>query len=254
VGGHLRSEAKRRSDRNYYKRNRESILEQNKMYRRRTIEQRTKTQKQYYETHKEEILAYAKKYRLANKNRIRKTRRQHYELNRDKILSEQHERYLKLDKNVLTKQSREWAKANPDKRRKSVLATRKKYLAQGLCWYCGSEQAPGLTVCSDCDAKQRSWNIRYRGRLRDDVISAYGGKCACCGEQNLGFLTMDHPNNDGAEHRRKTGCGTGTKFYAWLRNNKYPSEFQVLCWNCNCGKRDNRGVCPHQTQKLEVVA
>lgn len=33
--------------------------------------------------------------------------------------------------------------------------------------------------------------------------------------------------------------------YRWLMKNKYPSGFQVLCWNCNMGKQINGGVCPH---------
>jgi hypothetical protein len=43
---------------------------------------------------------------------------------------------------------------------------------------------------------------RWRIGIREDVIAAYGGRCACCGEFERDFLTLDHVNNDGAEHRR----------------------------------------------------
>ena len=33
--------------------------------------------------------------------------------------------------------------------------------------------------------------------------------------------------------------------YGWLRRNSYPEGFQVLCHNCNLGKKINGGVCPH---------
>jgi hypothetical protein len=26
-------------------------------------------------------------------------------------------------------------------------------------------------------------------------------------------------------------------------------QFQLMCWNCNCGRRLNDGICPHQLQK-----
>ena len=85
-----------------------------------------------------------------------------------------------------------------------------------------------------------------RGNVRDEVYAAYGGyKCACCGETEKLFLSIDHINNDGAEHRRTHKLKTGEQLHRWLRRNNFPSGFQVLCMNCQWGKRDG-GVCPHQ--------
>jgi hypothetical protein len=52
------------------------------------------------------------------------------------------------------------------------------------------------------------------------------------------FLTIDHIENNGAEHRRqqRNGQNKGHDIYAWLRKNNYPEGFQVLCYNCNCAK------------------
>lgn len=98
--------------------------------------------------------------------------------------------------------------------------------------------------------KERWREIKY------EIFSHYcGGEpiCMCCGEKNMEFLSLDHINNDGAEHRRSMrlgkkggGMGSGTQLYYWIRRNKYPLLFQILCMNCNCGKAKNDGVCPHK--------
>ena len=88
--------------------------------------------------------------------------------------------------------------------------------------------------------KQRMDSIVYQ------VQDHYGAFCACCGEVDRTFLTVDHVNNDGAEHRKSIGKG-GRRLYMWLRRNNYPVGFQLLCFNCNLGKARNKGVCPHKT-------
>jgi hypothetical protein len=89
-----------------------------------------------------------------------------------------------------------------------------------------------------------------RQRVRDAVFSAYGGyRCVCCGETERAFLTLDHVENDGAKWRRETlgsRSMAGYRTYAWLFRHSFPPGYQVLCMNCNHGKRMNHGVCPHQ--------
>lgn len=101
---------------------------------------------------------------------------------------------------------------------------------------------------------RRRAHCRYLAKLRAEVFSRYGGpRCACCGEANPMFLSLDHINNDGAQHRREIagknrggGWQNGWLFYVWLRRNNYPPlALQVLCFNCNLGKWKNRGTCPH---------
>lgn len=58
-------------------------------------------------------------------------------------------------------------------------------------------------------------------------------KCVCCGENDINCLTIDHINNNGAEHRNKNHID----FIAqWLIKNNFPTGFQTLCINCNCVK------------------
>ncbi len=85
------------------------------------------------------------------------------------------------------------------------------------------------------------------------VFAAYGGfTCKCCGESEPLFMTIDHINNDGA-HFRKTVLGrfnaAGVATYQWIVKNDFPSGFQVLCMNCQWGKRMNKGVCPHRVRR-----
>jgi hypothetical protein len=101
-------------------------------------------------------------------------------------------------------------------------------------------------------ANRERESARRKAKLRAErreVIEAYGGRCACCGEANMGFLTLDHVNDDGAEHRRSIGAGRSSlRVYRWAKANGYPDTLRVLCANCNCGRQWNGGVCPHKDE------
>ena len=90
-----------------------------------------------------------------------------------------------------------------------------------------------------------------RKRIKDAVFAAYGGYiCACCGETEKEFLSLDHIANDGSNFRRNVvgkRFGAGAQTYGYLLKNKFPSGYQVLCMNCNWGKR-RTGICPHQVR------
>lgn len=75
------------------------------------------------------------------------------------------------------------------------------------------------------------------------VIEHYGGKCTCCGEKNIWFLSIDHVNNDGYKLGRSR---PGTK-YSNIISKNFPKDLQLLCYNCNQGKNNpiNKFVCPH---------
>lgn len=62
----------------------------------------------------------------------------------------------------------------------------------------------------------------------------YGGKCRYCRESRFIFLVIDHLNGGGNKHRQS--IGGGSKIYRWLFSNRYPTGFQVLCYNCNAAK------------------
>jgi len=122
----------------------------------------------------------------------------------------------------------------------------------GLCIYCGNiepeENKKGCRVCLD---KKKYYNksmpfakekrSQYQFSLKHEVIKKYGGQCSCCGEKEIMFLTIDHINNDGYKDEDKN-----KSFYYVLRKNPIREDLQVMCFNCNCGKAQNNGICPHK--------
>ena len=90
--------------------------------------------------------------------------------------------------------------------------------------------------------------INHRKNLRCAVIKAYGNKCACCGEDRIEFLAIDHIHGGGNKHRESFGKWgrKGYHFYYWLKRNKWPIGYRVLCHNCN-QSLGHYGYCPHTT-------
>jgi len=88
----------------------------------------------------------------------------------------------------------------------------------------------------------------YRQGLRIEVISAYGGRCTCCGEDHHYFLALDHINGITGPKRAKERK-SGSSWYLKLRREGYPSHIQVLCHNCNSAK-GFYGVCPHKLERM----
>jgi uncharacterized OB-fold protein len=131
---------------------------------------------------------------------------------------------------------------------KKVKRVREERIAAGLCSRCGKEElTDNQHTCDKCLTRQRE----LFKNSKDTVYAAYGGYvCACCGETTPEFLTLDHVNNDGAKRRREDKTGFGHGLYRWIIRNNYPPIFQVLCYNCNCGKKHNGGVCPHEKYRL----
>ena len=83
------------------------------------------------------------------------------------------------------------------------------------------------------------------------IYDHYGRSCACCGYDDVRFLTIDHVNNDG-NVRRKEGYG---QFSEYMRITKtFPDDIQILCMNCNFAKARFGGVCPHEADRRKAVA
>lgn len=78
-----------------------------------------------------------------------------------------------------------------------------------------------------------------------DLVTGYGGRCVCCGEAELVFLSIDHINGGGSEHRRQ--IGGGRKLRQYLKAQGWPTDgYRILCMNCQFGTMYGK-VCPHQT-------
>jgi hypothetical protein len=97
--------------------------------------------------------------------------------------------------------------------------------------------------------KYRNNSKERRKKLKQQVITAYGGQCACkhkggiCGERTFEYLSVEHKNGDGVRHRKEIGR---SNIYGWLVKNNFPKDnFELHCFNCNCSK-GFYGYCPHQ--------
>lgn len=100
-------------------------------------------------------------------------------------------------------------------------------------------------------AEQIEAMAKRRAEIKDLVFTAYGGyKCACCGNTEKLFLTIDHVDGQGNKHRKEINRKAGYGFYYWLVQKNFPSGFQVLCFNCNLGRSNNDGICPHKDKLM----
>ncbi len=120
---------------------------------------------------------------------------------------------------------------------------------------------------------QKEWQRRYRQtpkykdwrkkalvkqslrakELKQQIVTHYGGQCACCGIKELCFLSIDHINNDGYKDRKegKKYRPSGILLYKRIIKANYPDNLQIYCFNCNIAKQHNGGECPHKS--IEIV-
>lgn len=109
--------------------------------------------------------------------------------------------------------------------------------------------------CKPCfysHRKEMGFRVKWGQKLKLSAISAYGSVCYCCGESKLPFLNLDHEFGGGTQDRKKL---PGSSFYHWLKQNNYPKNLglRVACWNCNCGRQMNNGICPHQEEMSQLL-
>ena len=124
-----------------------------------------------------------------------------------------------------------------------------KLKTRGMCTRCLIEPTlDGHALCRKCldEGKLQAEKIKL------EVFKHYSGDeipyCACCGENNYEFLTVDHIDGGGAQHRRENGYHPGNSTYSWILKNNFPEGFRILCWNCN-SSRGVYGYCPHEKQR-----
>lgn len=86
----------------------------------------------------------------------------------------------------------------------------------------------------ECNRLSRQRNDMLRLR----VFRHYSGEppyCALCGENDPLVLNLDHIDGGGEQHRQSINK-MGHSFYYWIRQQEYPTGYQVLCANCNTRK------------------
>lgn len=119
---------------------------------------------------------------------------------------------------------------------------------QELCVSCGLVSPDAGTRCRSCAGDQNESNLRRRRKMRMEVITAYGGQCACCGETRWEFLVIDHIYGGGNKERKANKCSS-FEFYRQLKAAGFPNDkFRLLCHNCN-QTRGHLGYCPHDRER-----
>lgn len=129
--------------------------------------------------------------------------------------------------------SSEARRAYVNKRQKEDSEFRRKHVKSSQAWY----EANKDRHCAASRKRNRSIKI--------EALQRYGGKCFCCSEFIVQFLSLDHIEGNGNQHREMTGTVGGVQFYRWLKRHGWPEGFQVSCHNCNLGRHINGGICPH---------
>lgn len=115
---------------------------------------------------------------------------------------------------------------------------RRERKALGLCCWgvCENPLAEGHTRYCEKHARADSrFSRARRKRARNTVLSAFGGKCTRCGQDDQRVLQLDHVNGTGAEERKNHSGGS-----FWIEGGRglryvleHPKEYQLLCANCH---------------------
>lgn len=123
-----------------------------------------------------------------------------------------------------------------------------KYHSTGLAASC-KECRKARVNAKNATPEGKAARSESKLELKKIAMGGYGIRCVCCGETNIGFLTFDHVNNDGNVHRKEENVTSGEKLHRWVIKNNFPDRLRVMCYNCNCGRATNSGVCPHKEEK-----
>jgi hypothetical protein len=143
------------------------------------------------------------------------------------------QQYYRDNKERIKDRAKKWAAVHREEANESSRLWRVQHRATWNRWKNGNKEHYNESV-----------RLRLR-RVRLMVLSHYSGgvpNCACCGESHVEFLTMDHINGGGAEHRRVM---KNSNIYIELKRLGFPVGFRVLCSNCNHA-HGCYGYCPHE--------
>lgn len=112
-----------------------------------------------------------------------------------------------------------------------------------------------FTECILCNRRRGKVN---RLTIKLECFNYYSNnniRCMCpsgiCENNYIEFLSLDHINGGGTKHRKSLletkQCGSGDKFYLFLRRNGYPDGYRLLCHCCN-QSFGYCGYCPHERE------
>jgi hypothetical protein len=177
------------------------------------------------EERKQRLREAVKRYRLAHPERVQEQRRRWRERNVDaEYRKQQAEKRMQI-RHANPEEARAKVRLDYHKHRDERLVRMRQYRLDNLArltakkkeYYAANREVilerRKLEKFKPYYKEMRRRNSKaQQDRLREQMIAAYGGKCACCGEDKPEFMTLDHTD---------------------------------LCMNCNWAM-GLRGYCPHQ--------
>jgi len=96
---------------------------------------------------------------------------------------------------------------------------------------------------SQCKKCQQALLFKETRRIRIICMLGYGGRCICCGENNIELLTIEHIRNKRFNHIR----GNTRIIMKELIRLRFPKDHTVLCFNCNMSTA-NGTPCIHSPE------
>ncbi len=288
----LNIEARQESSRNYYLNNKESIIEKKHAYYAENRERIIKRKVEYQQKNKETITKRQKEWRLKNSSHVSEKSKLDRELVKQSlfelighvcvICGESEPRFLTTDhKNNDGHLHR--VHGSIGWKRKILLGELDHHDFQTMCHNCNSSKyrvnpvhhlsnKPTFGISKTCNLCGEEKDLSFfnsqtsheknrclvcvmsvkRDRI-NSILKSFGGKCACCGDDDLTHLCIDHINNDGSL-KREEGDGSGVDILSKLsRGLLNKEEYQILCFNCNYSKHENGGTCIHKTTNQSIL-
>jgi hypothetical protein len=130
-----------------------------------------------------------------------------------------------------------------------------KYFSVNAFYKQGNLSDKHYRICKDCRVKSqkayyhknkehcRLITQKHNDKLKVEVFTHYSNgipRCAICGETDMMVLCLDHIDGKGNQLRKELNLVGGLQYYRWLRLNKFPGGYQILCANCNLRKETLR--------------
>ena len=152
---------------------------------------------------------------------------------------EQDRNYRKANNETLKKYQKNY-RNNPEKR-EHLLKQKKEYHQKLL-----NTNSPLLEKWR-VELKKNYDELRWDVLLHYSPIGSTEPRCCCpnCPEIMPFFMSIDHINGGGSEHRRRVG--SGRTFHKWLKDRNFPEGYRTMCHNCNHAREymeDKK--CPHE--------
>lgn len=96
-------------------------------------------------------------------------------------------------------------------------------------------------------ARKKTAIRKHKDKTKARLLDLYGNSCECCGCSIIEFLTLEHRNKNGSNHRKDLGGSLQTWKEAIEVVNK--DKYTILCMNCNWFQRFGK-QCPCRKKEL----